>query len=82
MASNIKIDRELDLKGEVCPYTFVRSKLALEEPQVGQVLRVLVDHEPATSNVPQSMENEGQEVLGVDRIEDNAWAIIIRKAAG
>ena len=25
---NVDIDRDLDLKGEVCPYTFVKSKLA------------------------------------------------------
>ena len=37
-------DRELDIRGEVCPYTFVKTRLALEEMQPGQVLRVLVDY--------------------------------------
>lgn len=80
MALKIAVDRELSLRGEVCPYTFVRSKLALEEMETGQVLRVIVDHEPATINVPRSMENEGQEVLGVESVDQNAWAIVIRKA--
>lgn len=75
----IKIAQELDIRGEVCPYTFVKSKLALEEMEVGQVLRVIVDHLPATTNVPRSMENEGHEVLEVTRINATDWAILIRK---
>ena len=31
MASEVEADRDLDLQGEVCPYTFVKSKLALEQ---------------------------------------------------
>ncbi len=27
MADDIKVDKTIDLKGQVCPYTFVRSKL-------------------------------------------------------
>lgn len=33
----------LDLKGEVCPYTFVKSKLMLEEMNLGEVLEAIVD---------------------------------------
>ena len=79
MATDIKIDNEINLKGEVCPYTFVRSKLVLEEMDIGQVLRVIVDHEPAVSNVPRSMENEGQSIVNVDKINDTDWEIVIRK---
>ena len=42
----------VNLCGEICPFTFVRTKLALEELPVGAVLRVIVDHEPATRNTP------------------------------
>jgi TusA-related sulfurtransferase len=75
----VNVDKELDLKGEVCPYTFVRSKLALEEMEVGQALRVIVDHEPATKNVPRSMENEGNEIIDVAKLNDSDWHIIVRK---
>ncbi len=77
--SKIEIDVEIDLKGEVCPYTFVRSKLAIEEMSPGQVLRVIVDHEPATKNVPRSMENEGNDILDVDRLNESDWQIVVRK---
>lgn len=76
----LKWDQEIDLKGEVCPYTFVKSKLALEMMEAGQVLRVIVDHAPAVSNVPRSMEGEGHEVLDVSSIGDSLWQLVIRKA--
>ncbi len=79
MAETIGVDVELDLKGEVCPYTFVKSKLEMEEMEVGQVLRVVVNHRPAVENVPRSMKNEGQEVLAVDVLNDTDWSITIRK---
>ena len=75
----VNVDQELDLKGEVCPYTFVKSKLALEEMDAGQILRVIVDHEPATKNVPRSMENEGNEIIEVDKLNDSDWGIVVRK---
>ncbi len=79
MQERIRVDRELDIRGEVCPFTFVKSKLALENMKVGEVLRVLIDYEPSAKNVPRSMEDEGQEVVAVNRIGDNLWEIIIRK---
>jgi len=75
-------DRELDIRGEVCPYTFVKTKLALEEMTPGQVLRVLVDYEPATRNVPRSVTLQGDEVLGVEPCGASQWAITVRKLVG
>ena len=80
-AQAVKIDREIRLKGEVCPYTFVKSLLALEEMEVGQVLRVIVDYLPAVQNVPRSMQNEGQQILEVAQVNDTDWAITIKKSA-
>lgn len=65
----------LDLAGEVCPFTFVRTRLALEALPIGGTLRVVVDHEPATRNIPRSAREWGQEVLGVSAIGDGRWAI-------
>lgn len=72
-------DKELNLKNEVCPYTFVKSKLAIEGMEIGQVLRVVVDYLPSTKNVPSSMENEGHEILDVSQINESDWQIVIRK---
>ncbi len=73
-------DRELDIRGEVCPFTFVKSKLVLEQMELGQVLRVVLDYPPSVENVPKSMREEGQEVLAVNKLDNNTWEILIRKA--
>ncbi|ODS32615.1 MAG: sulfurtransferase [Candidatus Scalindua rubra] len=78
-AKGIKPDKIVDLKGEVCPYTFVKSKLALEEMNQAQVLEIIVDHEPAVENVPRSLRNEGQKILSVDKINNTDWKILIKK---
>ncbi len=75
-----KVYRKIDIRGDVCPYTFVKSKLALEELESGQVLEVIVDHAPATENVPRSMETEGHKVLEVAKIGEQEWRIVIQKA--
>ena len=80
MADAVKVDEQIDIKGEVCPYTFVRSKLALEEMESGQVLRIIVDHVPAVSNVPRSFADEGHEIIEVAQINATDWAIVVRKA--
>lgn len=79
MEEEYKVDKELDIKGEVCPYTFVKTKLALETLAAGEVLKIIVDHLPATENVPRSLKGEGNEVLDVSPINDTDWQIITRK---
>ncbi len=73
-------DRELNLQGEVCPYTFVKSKLALEIMQPGQVLRVIVDDDESAANVPRSMQSEGHNILGVTKLNEKDWQIVVQKA--
>ena len=68
----------LDLRGEVCPFTFVRTKLRLEELPAGARLEVLVDHEPASRNVPRSAAAWGQRVLGVTA-EPGRWRIRLER---
>ena len=69
----------IDLTGELCPFTFVRTKLALEDMALGDVLRVVVDHEPATRNIPRSATEWGQEMIAVTRLTQHTWAIDLRK---
>lgn len=74
------MENELDLKGEVCPYTFVKTKLRLEELETGEELTVTFDHAPAVENVPRSLKNEGHKILGIEQKGDKLWKVRIRKA--
>lgn len=71
--------REIDLRGDVCPLTFAKTKIALEEMEIGQVLKVLLDYEPATRNVPRSAAMYGDEVLQVTPAGTALWEVWIRK---
>ena len=76
--------QQLDLRGEVCPYTFVRAKLALEELAAGDELELLFDHRPAWASVPRALREEGHVVLFIDPFPDEASAsfrIAVRKGA-
>ncbi len=75
----IKPDFEFDLKGEICPYTFVKSKLALEMLDSGQILQVMVDNDESATNVPKSLTNEGNTVLGVEKVNAQDWMITVKK---
>lgn len=77
---NQQVVESLDLKGEVCPYTFVKSKLALEEMESGQVLRVIVDNPGSAQNVPRSLSSEGHQILDVRKLNETDWAITVKKA--
>jgi tRNA 2-thiouridine synthesizing protein A len=71
---------ELDLRGEVCPYTFVKTKLRLEELDSGQDLTILLDDSAATANVSKSLKSEGHEILNLKAISGGVWQIVVKKA--
>ncbi len=76
---DIRPDKSINIKGLVCPYTFVKSKLAIEEMAVGEVLEILLDYPEATRSIPKSMEDHGHRVLKVEKINDTDWIILVRK---
>ena len=55
----IQADAELDLRGVICPYNFVKTKLKLETMERGQILSVLLDDGDPIRNVPQSVRATG-----------------------
>lgn len=79
MAEELEPDRILDICGEFCPITFARTKVALEEMAVGQVLKVVLDYPPASQNVPRSVSLYGDKVLRVEQPTDQLWEIYIQK---
>jgi tRNA 2-thiouridine synthesizing protein A len=72
-------DKKINIKGLVCPYTFVKAKLAIESMEIGQVLEILLDYEEASRSIPKSMEDHGQKVLKAEKINDTDWVLVIRK---
>jgi len=73
-------DAELDLRGVICPYNFVKTKLKLETMQAGQILAVILDEGEPIRNVPRSVIDDGHTVLRQEPLQ-NAYRVIIQKRA-
>ncbi len=79
MGEEFTVNKTIDIRGQICPYTFVRSKLAIEKMNLGEVLEIVIDHKPASENVPRSMESEGQKVLKIEQTGEKEWHVFVRK---
>lgn len=55
----------IDITGEVCPMTFVKTKLALEKLPLGQTLEVRLMGKEPLHNVPRSAIDHGYHVLSL-----------------
>jgi sulfite reductase (ferredoxin) len=68
----------LDLKGTPCPLNYVKAKLALENLKNGAILEVLLDEGEPMENVPRSLEQDGHEILKIEK-QDGFYRIIVKK---
>ncbi|MDP7543727.1 MAG: sulfurtransferase TusA family protein [Alphaproteobacteria bacterium] len=60
-----KVDCFLDITGEVCPMTFVKTKLMLERLAPGAIAEVRLRSGEPLDNVPRSVKEDGHEVLSL-----------------
>jgi tRNA 2-thiouridine synthesizing protein A len=76
---SIQADHDIDITGEVCPMTFVRTKLRLERMRAGEVLAVRLRGEEPLRNVPRAARDEGHAVLGIEA-DGDIHIVTIRRA--
>ncbi|TLY24803.1 MAG: sulfurtransferase TusA family protein [Nitrospirae bacterium] len=76
----LQADAELDLRGVICPYNFVKTKLKLETMEAGQILAVLLDEGDPIRNVPRSVSDDGHIVLSQEPLAQ-FYRVMIRKRA-
>ncbi len=74
-------DQVIDLENEVCPYTFVKSKMAVEKLEPGQILEIHLGNSESASNVPRSLDLEGHEVLSVEKARQSHWVVMVQRTA-
>ncbi|MGB0681142.1 MAG: sulfurtransferase TusA family protein [Magnetovibrionaceae bacterium] len=80
----VKADVSLDITGDICPMTFVRTKLQLERLSKGQILKVRLKGAEPLANVPRSAQDQGDEVLSLepespDQEPDGVYVLLLRK---
>lgn len=79
-----KCDFSLDITREVCPLTFVRTKLLLERMTPGQTAAIRLKGSEPLQNVPGSVKEHGHSVLSLepetsDSSADGVHRLVIRK---
>ena len=70
---------ELDITAEICPMTFVHTRLALDRLASGQVLQVRLRGEEPRRNVPRTAAEQGHTVLSVADGADGTTLVVIRR---
>jgi TusA-related sulfurtransferase len=59
------IDFHLDITSEICPLTFVKTKLLIEKMAAGQVVQVRLKGAEPLENVPRSAREQGHVILAM-----------------
>jgi tRNA 2-thiouridine synthesizing protein A len=72
-------DKELDITGEVCPMTFVRTRLALDRMAPGQTLLVKLRGEEPLKNVPRTAREQGHQVLSLETDAAGVAHLLLRR---
>ena len=62
---------QLDITKEVCPFTFVKTKLMLEKIPVNSTLKLRLQGEAPLKTVPNSIREHGYSILSFEPEEPN-----------
>jgi tRNA 2-thiouridine synthesizing protein A len=75
----IKIDDTVDITDKVCPLTFVKAKVAIDELEDGEVIAIRMNDGEPVQNVPRSIKEEGHQILKLVNNEDGTYNLIVKK---
>ena len=77
--SEFVFDDQVDITDVVCPITFVKAKVALEELDDGQILAIRMHDGEPVENVPRSIKYEGHQILKLEENGDGTYTLLVRK---
>ncbi len=80
-AAVVSADREIDITADLCPMTFVRTRLALDRMTPGQVLKVRLRGAEPLRNVPRTATEQGHTVLSLETGDDGVSVLLLRRGA-
>lgn len=77
--TEFNITDTVDITDVTCPITFVKTKVALEELDDGDILEIRLNDGEPVQNVPRSLKEEGHKVLGLTENNDGTYRLIVQK---
>jgi tRNA 2-thiouridine synthesizing protein A len=73
-------NKQLDVRGEICPYPMMKASEALKKLPAGESLQVVTDHAPALSTIPWEAAKQGYRAT-IERVGEPEWLITLIPAA-
>ncbi len=77
--ADIQYDEEVDITDKVCPLTFVKAKVAIDELDEGQIIAIRMNDGEPVQNVPRSIKDEGHQILKLADNEDGTYTLFVKK---
>ena len=77
--ADFNIADTVDITDVVCPVTFVKAKVALEELDDGEILSIRLNDGEPVQNVPRSIKKEGHKILKLNDNGDGTYELIVKK---
>ena len=74
-------DEFLDITDVVCPMTFVKTKVALEDLDDGQILELRLNDGEPIQNLPRSLKDDGHKILELANNADGTFTIFVEKGS-
>ncbi len=75
----IQFDEQVDITDKVCPMTFVKAKVTMDELEDGEILAIRMNDGEPVQNVPRSMKEEGHKIRKLQDNEDGTYTLYVRK---
>jgi len=72
--------KKIDIRGKICPMTFVYAKTNLEKMNKGELLDIILDYIPALKNIPKSCnQQELAELINIQKVSEHEWIMRLKK---
>jgi tRNA 2-thiouridine synthesizing protein A len=80
-SSRFEVKKKLDIRGKVCPMTYVYTKITLEKMNSGDILEVILDFPGAIRNIPKSakQQNLGETIEIKEIVKEKVWILLIKR---
>lgn len=73
---------KLDLRGEICPFTLVRTKKELKKISSGERLLIMVDYPASVDEISTWAKEAGHSIVEIKKSGGLLWEMLMEKRGG
>jgi len=69
----------VDITDVICPVTYVKATVALEDIEAGEILQIRINTGQPIENVPRSLKEDGHKIVDIFANEDGTYTLLVEK---